>query len=459
MPAADKANDTSGMNKFLDELAQFVREGHGLMIFCGDKVIPKDYNKALSKHGLLALPLVEKKDGQDVREASLFSSGPLYFSRKTFNLPAFERFKEDKNYQSFITVKINRAFEVNEDIAAKKKLEEEKKQKADEDKKAKDEERARQAKEWDEKLARLSAESKALLAREVKSKLAKWVEEDRIAGEKANREKKKLDPLTVVLRYNNPDARADRSDQQPGMPAVISRKIGKGEVFFITTSADMGPPDEKADLTFSWNDWANSSCYPTFVQDSVNYLLHGTTQEYNLQAGDSLTWFPPDAENRVYTLVHPIPALSSSPERKVGEEPKPAEQERLGSAEADDVTSGRPTVKANRLYSAGIYTMKGTLKLSKDELVPENSLRLEEISSPLAVTPDLTESENLDCFKPSELDDFLEFKARQMVAGEAAPESSVDLRHSHEWTGLLLTLVLFLALCESLLAFLCGRTW
>lgn len=103
--------------EFLEELERFVREGHGLMIFAGDNVVPDEYNKVLvQKHKLLPYPL-----GALVQRDSKKKEQPLHFNRDTAELPAFHKFREDDYYKFLNNVDIWKAFRVEEKAAVRGK--------------------------------------------------------------------------------------------------------------------------------------------------------------------------------------------------------------------------------------------------------------------------------------------------------------------------------------------------
>ncbi len=92
---------------FLAALDPFVRQGHGLVIFAGDNVVAEPYNRLLGKkHDLLPLPLgktVKTKGGE-----------PLVLNRDTFSRPAFQPFRDDKDYKAFAAVLVWQAIDLVE---------------------------------------------------------------------------------------------------------------------------------------------------------------------------------------------------------------------------------------------------------------------------------------------------------------------------------------------------------
>jgi hypothetical protein len=380
MPPEDKG--VSNFHQFLEDLGRFVREGHSLIIFGGDNVSPQAYNRILGDmYGLLPLPM-KKVHKFNPKE-------PLKVNRNTFNLPAFLKFKDDDYYEGFANISVLKAIEV-----------EEPKQKPEI--KTEDPPVAENADNPDESLPPPEPKDK------------------------------REDPLTVVLRYSN------------GMPAVVSRKVGAGEVILITTAAELGYDPES--LLPTWSDWPLNPFYGPFLQVTLNHLLHGATQEANFVAGSTLRWFPPEKIPKAYTLIQPD-----------------GQEVRLGVPEK---IKGRMVVTANELPQVGIYRMRSSAppRPEEGEGMPgekQNSSEKPETKnpgSPLAVIPDLRESEDLESFSDQQIDDRLGFAPRHLIAGTQTQETGAD-RLNREWTPLLLVLLLLLTLGESFLAWWCGRAW
>jgi hypothetical protein len=95
-PRPGKAADVLPAD-FVAALDPFVRQGHGLIIFAGNNVMPEAYNRVLlKKHDLLPMPLL--------RTVKMPPKEPLFINRDSFNRPAFEPFREDKRYEVFSAV-------------------------------------------------------------------------------------------------------------------------------------------------------------------------------------------------------------------------------------------------------------------------------------------------------------------------------------------------------------------
>lgn len=351
---------------FVEELAKFVRQGHGLIIYAGDNVDPEAYNRILGKkHGLLPLPLKAVAEQQK----------PWLLNRNSAALPAYWKFKDDDYFQDFNSIEVFKFMEVEEPV------------------------------------------------RKEPQKAA--VEPH---GDSPPSKDGKPDPLTIAFRYNN------------GKPAVVSRKIDSGEAIFITTAADLGWKATSPDPT--WTNWPLNKTHIPFVDVTVSYLLHGQTQSYNVVAGEKLDWYPTEKQEHAYTLIYPD-----------------GKNVRLGQPELNK--SKRKVVTASELPTAGIYRMVATRPAgvhSEDATILEPELD-KSSGSPVAVVPDLRESQDLGTLTSEQLDERLGFRPIHLTAGMDTPNQGLGDRLNREWTMWLLLAVLVLAVCESLLAFWCGRAW
>lgn len=367
MPTEDKSKP--GLHAFLDELKRFVRDGHSLLIFCGDQTNAESYNRILGEsYGLLPLPL-KKVHKFDAKE-------PQRVDRNTFALPSYLKFKDDDYYKEFGQISVFKAFEV------------------------------------DETKKTFGGEPKAAAP----------------AEDKEPAEPDKPEPVTVALRYAN------------GMPAVISRKVGAGEVMLVTTAAELGFDPEAALPT--WSDWPLNRFYGPFVQVTLNHLLHGASQDHNITAGKAFTWITGDKSPRSYDVQRPD-----------------GHEVRLGLPHKDQL--GRAIVTAADLSQAGIYQMlprrAGETSSPAGEVEPVD--KAEKTSIPFAVIPDLRESDDLESYSDEQIDARLGFAPRHVIAGTVQTQESGTDRLNREWTTLFLVLVLVLTLGESLLAWWCGRAW
>lgn len=225
---------------------------------------------------------------------------------------------------------------------------------------------------------------------------------------------KKQAVASVLVRYSN------------SRPALISRRIGMGEVMLVTTSPDP-----------SWTDWPLRPAYLPFVHLSLSYLLEGQTQSLNRVAGQPLRWNAPDGDTgRAYALIHPDG-------RRV----------RLGTPELPE---GRPVITTNDTPLAGIYRILPAERLDPNNAKPDPLTMTD--GAPFAVVPDLRESEDLSSLTNVQLDERLAIPVVHQNAGDdPAAAFSGSERFSREWTTRLLAILLGLVLFETLLAWWCGR--
>jgi Aerotolerance regulator N-terminal/von Willebrand factor type A domain len=93
--------------EFVDQLAAFVREGHGLMIFAGDQVAPEPYNGILfEQHHLLPAKLAGK--------VLNYPDEPLHLNRDSANASSFAILGTDEFYKAINGVSIRRTLDVAE---------------------------------------------------------------------------------------------------------------------------------------------------------------------------------------------------------------------------------------------------------------------------------------------------------------------------------------------------------
>ncbi len=91
--------------EFLKTLASFVREGHGLMIFAGDRVDPDSYNRLLyEQHRLTPLKVSHVVDAPADR--------PWTFDRRSAESHPFAKFREEEGYAGIDRVEVRRALEL-----------------------------------------------------------------------------------------------------------------------------------------------------------------------------------------------------------------------------------------------------------------------------------------------------------------------------------------------------------
>jgi hypothetical protein len=262
----------------------------------------------------------------------------------------------------------------------------------------------------------------------------KQIEKEKTGAEKKDgdpaeedKKDKEANPLSVIMRVNT------------GQPIVVSKKIGAGEVIFVATAAHTEGWLDPIAFIPNWTDFATAPEFTPFIHVTVNHLVHMQTQTYNLVAGQTLKWYPQDKQDHAYYLVHPDG-------RKV---------DRLGVPEKHD---NRLVVTAADLPSAGIYYLKALPRGSEtnETIDPAEAVKT---GTPIAVIPDLRESEDLTSLTNSEIDAQLGFTPIHIIAGETSSASTGADRLNREWTVWALLAVLALVLFEVILAWWCGKAW
>ena len=180
-----------------------------------------------------------------------------------------------------------------------------------------------------------------------------------------------------------------------------------------------------------WSDWPLRIEFAPFVQTLFAHLLHQQTQNLNIVAGQAMTWFPQDKQPRNYNLQTPG-----------------GEQLRLGLPE---VKNRRQILALPTMTRGGVY-----------RLLPRaatQEVAVADVGMPIAVVPDLRESQSFDTLTDEQIDSRLGFAPVHMnSSGDAAGASGFD-RFQREWTLWVLLLVLLLVVGESWLAWICGRAW
>jgi hypothetical protein len=221
-------------------------------------------------------------------------------------------------------------------------------------------------------------------------------------------------------------------------PLAVTRKVDAGEVIFIGTAAQQEGADNNIP---NWTIFNKLPPYVYFLNATVAHLMHGQTQTYNLVAGQTLTWYPTEKFDHVYSLVHP--------DGKTIERLKPPERQRI-----DD----RLVVTKPDLTRAGIYRIFAHPKgLEGGESIDLTAAL--KASVPIAVIPDLDESLDLTQLTDRQLDESLGFTPIHITAGEPQGVSMGSDRQNREWTTLVLLAVLGLVVFEIAAAWWCGRGW
>ncbi|MBL8795518.1 MAG: BatA domain-containing protein [Planctomycetia bacterium] len=333
---------------FVRHLSEFVKRGHGLIVFAGDNVNPKTYNRILhDRYKLLPLPLADL--------LTIPADKPLHLNRQSVESPFFAEMRENEDYRSLNRVVVKKALGVVEATPAKD-------------------------------------------AKETK---------DSDAGPQ------------VLLRYSN------------GKPALVSRKVGQGEVLLFTTA---GHPAWNETGDIGWTDWPVSQTYLPVMDMALNHLLHGQTQNHNGPSGEPLRWQPEEKDaGRAFAVLQPDG-------RRV----------RLGLPTTE---KGRAVVSVNDTAHAGIYRV-----VPADE-TPDTAKDKSATGVPFAVTCDVKETQNLESLTNAELDRKLGFPVIHLTAGDDPSAFAGGERLKSEWTMWLLAAVLAFVLIETVLAWICGRAW
>lgn len=237
-------------------------------------------------------------------------------------------------------------------------------------------------------------------------------------------------PVAVALRYSD------------GKPAVVLGRVGTGEVLLFATAATPGIEPDTFALT-----WTNLPLHPVFLplmDVTLSRLLQGQTQDNNVVAGRTWTWRPAEKRLLSYSLYRPD-----------------GEEVRLGLPRRVD---DRQEILAEDLPDAGIWKLVGrSLSAEGTSPPPDPKAGLPDAAAgvPLAVTPDLAESEDIDTLPNEEIDRRLGFRPVHLTAGSAASgEIAEVLERESDWPSRwLLVAVLGLLLVETALALWCGRGW
>jgi hypothetical protein len=241
---------------------------------------------------------------------------------------------------------------------------------------------------------------------------------------KDDKDKKEENAVSVILRYSD------------GKPAVLSRKVDAGEVVLFTTAANLQLDDK---FNVQWSDWPASWVFVPFLHTTVNHLLFGQTQTYNVVAGQTLNWHPTEKTPHTYTLIHPG-----------------GRSERLG--EPSKAGGNRLVVAATDLPRAGIYRMVARPARNPGSDA-DDAPATKAAGVPIAVAPDLSESADLEAFTDPQLDERLGFAPFHRVAGADEGAGSGLDRLNREWTLWAMLAVLAVLMFEGTLAWWCSRAW
>jgi hypothetical protein len=236
---------------------------------------------------------------------------------------------------------------------------------------------------------------------------------------------------TVALRYED------------GSAAIISNKVDAGEVILFTAAAH--PSWDPAEFSDALRPLPTHPSFIPLIRTTLFHLLQQQTQDYNVVAGNPLTWFAPPKESRKnFVLLQPD-----------------GNKRQLGSPVPD---KDRFIIKLENLPQAGVHALvtlddegKIAEKLNDPVLVDELRQGKVTLGRPVAVTPDLRESENLEALSDEQIDSKLGFPVVHVIAGSNSEQYGGLERTNREWTLWVLLLVLGVAVSESALAWYCGR--
>ncbi|HEX3315761.1 MAG TPA: BatA domain-containing protein [Gemmataceae bacterium] len=206
-----------------------------------------------------------------------------------------------------------------------------------------------------------------------------------------------------------------------GLPFLASKRVEGGDVVLFASAFEP-----------SWNDLPVVRVVSVpLIQSLVSQLLQSQTQNHNLVAGSGLTWYPKGKEPQNFSLRTPSGGI---------------------------VRLGLPLVQDNRqVLSIGALDQAGVYRLMASTATSDAVLAGAGVA--IAVTPDLRESADLANLSDDQIDERLGFRPTHATAGvDGAPASGLD-RFRREWTLYLLAAVLALAVFESVLAYLCGKSW
>ena len=334
---------------FVAALADFVRQGHGLLIFGGDRVTPAQYNTVLlQQHGVLPCKL----SAAEIVPAAL----AMRLDRQSAATGSpFALLAGDDYYQALAGVEIRR---------------------------------------------RLGTEA--------------------LAADAPSQQPEGPAACRVLLRYSD------------GHPAVVARRVDRGQVVLVTTSADV-----------SWTDWPRwQGMYVPFIDLALRSLLGEPSSQHNLTAGETLRFRLPEcAERSTCVLVDPHGKSSPVKAESINESAVVMDGDTSLSGAywltwADRFPS---PVAAYRSVPAGIAAGR---KLS---------------GAPFAVAANFVESENLEPLSAEEVDARLGFRPIHLVAGEDLAGFAPRIGANSEWSLYFLLGVCGLCLVESVFAWFCGR--
>ena len=196
-----------------------------------------------------------------------------------------------------------------------------------------------------------------------------------------------------------------------GRPALLARRVGEGEVLFLTTSLDK-----------DWGYFSTVLTFQPFVHGAMTHLIERSSAGFNRVAGDPIRWTPTDTA-RSYQVIRPD-----------------GQKVRLGKPQGG--ATERLALTVTDTSRAGVYT-----------IVEEGS----ETGTQFAVIPDLRESETMDPLPDQQIDDLLGFQPEHLTSGDEAARKAETVRNRNEWTVTALMGLLLFAALETAFAWYCGK--
>lgn len=209
-----------------------------------------------------------------------------------------------------------------------------------------------------------------------------------------------------------------------GSAMITARRVGEGDVFFITTSADQ-----------SWSDFPKNRVFPILFRGMIAFIAQRSGNPFNRVAGEEIR-YTPSAFTRPNTL-------------------DPAKQYYLIKPSHEEVRLGKPqeSPETKKLQLAS----SDTSEVGEYRIVPERDKDAPGVR--FVVTADPREAENLDAMDDAAIDSLLGFQPVHLATGIDGSSFTGTERTKNELTTYFLMALLFLAIGEMVWAWFCGRSW